>query len=134
MTVTTSRTDSATGLTARNRQGLLVAALLGVVDIVSLAFPTPDGETGPPLGIVILGGLLGIATVALVVRAWRTGSRKAIRGIAALRVLSMISALPAFFVDVPAWVKVVVAVLVLLTLVSVVLMLSTERRTSPITD
>lgn len=125
-------TDPTTGLTKNNRIGIGLAAVLGVLDVVSLAFPTPDGETGPPLGIVILGGVLGLATLALAYRAWRTGSRKAIRVIAGLRILSLLSALPAFFVDIPAGIKVLVAVMVLLTFASLILMLG--RHAEPVTD
>ena len=60
-------------VTARTRVGLVLAALLAVGDVVSAFFPTPDGEVGPPLPLVVLGGLLGIATLVAAVVAWRTG-------------------------------------------------------------
>jgi hypothetical protein len=120
--------------TTRTRTGLVIAALLGVADVVSAFFPTPDGEVGPPLPIVLLGGLLGIATLAAVVVAWRTGKRGALRIVAGTRVLSAITALPAFFVDIPAWLKLVVAVAVVLTVVCVVLVLSPARRSVTVTD
>ena len=69
-------------VTTRTRVGLVLAALLGVADVVSAFFPTPEGEVGPPLPIVLLGGLLGIATLAAVVVAWRTGRRGALRIVA----------------------------------------------------
>jgi hypothetical protein len=121
-------------VTPRTRAGLVLAALLGVADVVSAFFPTPDGEVGPPVPIVLLGGLLGIVTLAAVVVAWRTGRRGALRIIAGARVLSAISALPAFFVDVPPALKLVVAVAVVLTVVCVVLVLSPARRTADVTD
>jgi hypothetical protein len=120
--------------TTRTRTGLVIAALLGVADVVSAFFPTPDGEVGPPLPIVLLGGLLGIATLGAVAVAWRTGKRGALRIVAGTRVLSAITALPAFFVDVPAPLKLVVAVAVVLTVVCVVLVLSPARRSVTVTD
>ena len=121
-------------VTSRTRAGLVLAALLGLADVVSAFFPTPEGEVGPPLPIVVLGGLLGVATLAAVAAAWRTGQRGMLRIIAATRVLSAISALPAFFVDIPAALKLVVAVGVVLTVVCVVLVLTPARRTASVTD
>ena len=62
-------------VTTRNSVGLVIAALLAVGDVVSAFFPTPDGAIGPPLPIVVLGGLLGVATLVAVVVAWRAGRR-----------------------------------------------------------
>ena len=121
-------------LTTRTRVGLVLAVVLGLADVVSTFFPTPDGEVGPPLAIVILGGVIGLATLAAVAVAWRSGRRGALRIVAGTRVLSAITALPAFFVDVPPWLKLVVAVLVVLTVVCVVLVLSPARQPAVITD
>ena len=121
-------------VTSRTRAGLVLAALLGLADVISAFFPTPDGEVGPPLPIVVLGGLLGVATLAAVAAAWRTGQRGMLRIVAATRVLSAISALPAFFVDIPAALKLVVAVAVVLTVACVVLVLTPARRTASVTD
>ena len=121
-------------VTTRTRVGLVLAALLAVGDVVSAFFPTPDGVVGPPLPIVVLGGLLGIATLAAVVVAWRSGRRGALWTVAGSRVLSALAALPAFFVDVPALVKLLVAVFVVLTIVSVALVLAPARRTAAVTD
>jgi hypothetical protein len=121
-------------VTTRTRVGLVLAALLAVGDVVSAFFPTPDGVVGPPLPIVVLGGLLGIATLAAVVVAWRSGRRGALWIVAGTRVLSALTALPAFFVDVPALVKLLVAVFVVLTIVSVMLVLTPTRRAASVTD
>jgi hypothetical protein len=121
-------------ITTRTRAGLVIAALLGVADVVSAFFPTPDGQVGPPLPIVVLGGVIGLATLAAVVVAWRTGRRGALRIVAGTRVLSAITALPGFFVDIPAWLKLLTAVFVVLTVVCVVLVLAPARRTTSIAD
>jgi hypothetical protein len=119
---------------SRTRTGLGIAALLGLADVVSAFFPTPDGEVGPPLPIVILGGVLGVITLVGVVLAWRSGSRGWLRTVAGVRVLSAISALPGFFVDIPAWLKLLTAVFVVLTVVCVVLVLAPARRSAVVTD
>jgi hypothetical protein len=116
----------------RVRVGLVLAAVLGVGDVISAFFPTPDGQVGPPLAIVLLGGVLGLATLAAVVVAWRTGRRGALRVIAATRVLSAISALPAFFVDIPPAIKLLAAIAVVLTVVCVVLVLAPARRAAAV--
>jgi hypothetical protein len=112
----------------RVRAGLVLAGLLGAVDCTSLAFPPTDpGEVGPPTAILALDVVLGVVTLAAVGWAWFTGRRAALRVAAGARVLSAITALPAFFVDVPAWVKLAVAGVVVLTLVAVLLLLAPAR-------
>jgi hypothetical protein len=73
-------------------------------------------------------------TLIAVVWAWRKVNRTAARIVAAARIVSVISALPAFFVDVPAWIKVGVAVVVVLTVISVTLMLTPTREPLVVTD
>ncbi len=133
MTATDTRT--ARTFSTANRVGLGLGAVLGLLDVAApLIFPTGSpGEDGPPVGITVLGVVLGLVTLAAVYRAWTTGSRPMVRLIAGTRLLSMISGLPAFFVDVDAWIKVVVAVFAVLTLLCVGLMLRPSGRVS-VTD
>ena len=49
-------------------------------------------------------------------------------------ILNMLTSLPAFFVDVPAWLKLLVGVSVLISITSVVLMFSPARRPVPVLD
>ena len=121
-------------LSTKNKVGLVIAGLLGIGDITAILFPTPEGEVGPPIGILILGSICGVITVIAVVIAWTKASRGAIRVAAGARIVSMLTALPAFFVDVPAGVKILVTGFVIATFVSVVLMLSPARQTTPVTD
>ncbi len=122
-------------LSTKNKVGLVLAGLLGGGDIYFFFFmPTPEGEVGPPMGILVLGLICGVVTLVAVVVAWTKANRGAIRVAAGARIVSMLTALPAFFVDVPADVKISVTVVVILTVVSVVLMLSPARQTSPVTD
>lgn len=121
-------------LSTKNKVGLAIAGLLGLGDIPAALMPTPDGEVGPPYGILVLGSILGVITVVAVVIGWTKANRGAIRVAAGARIVSMLTALPAFFVEVPWFIKLLVTVAVVLTVISVVLMLSPARQTTPVTD
>ena len=118
---------------ARQKVGLLLAGFLSLTSVPSVFTPTPDGEVGPPFGILILGTVLGVVGLVAVVAAWR-GNRPAFRVAAGAVILNMLTALPAFFVDVPAWLKLLVGVSVLISITSVVLMFSPARRPVPVLD
>ena len=120
-------------LSTANRIGLGLAVVLSLMDLVALLFPTPPGEVGPPYVVLVFSAVLGVVTLAAVVVAWRSGSRGGLRIVAASRVLSAITALPAFFVGPPAWIVIVVAVTVVLTIACVLLVL-TPARSSVVTD
>jgi len=121
-------------LSTKNKVGLAIAGFMGLVDMGSVLTPTPDGEVGPPFAILVLGSILGVITVIAVVVGWAKANRGAIRVAAGARIVSVLTALPAFFVDVPWFIKLLVTVAVILTVISVVLMLSPARQTSPVTD
>jgi hypothetical protein len=117
-----------------NKAGFVLALLLGLSDVASLLQPTPDGEVGPPLAILIIDALLGVITIVAVVYAWRTGSRGAVRIAAGARIVSMITALPAFFVDVPAGIMLIVGLFVVATIACVAMMLLPSRTPVPVSD
>ncbi len=121
-------------LTTKNKVGLAIAGLLGLSDLPAFLEKTPDGEVGPPFGILVVGSICGLVTVVAVIVAWAKANRGAIRVAAGARVISMLTALPAFFVDVPAFIKLLVTAFVILTVVSLVLMLSPARQTAAVTD
>jgi len=121
-------------LSTKNKVGLAIAGFMGLVDCFSVLTPTPDGEVGPPFAILVLGSILGVITVVAVVVGWTKANRAAIRIAAGARIVSVLTALPAFFVDVPWFIKLLVTVAVVLTVISVVLMLSPARQTAPVTD
>jgi hypothetical protein len=127
-------TSSSTGFSTVNKVGLALAAVLGVSDVASAFSPTPEGEVGPPVGILLLGGVLGVVTLVAVVWAFRSRSRGAVRIVAASRIVSAITALPAFFVDIPDWLRLMAGVIVILTVVVVVMMLLPSRRSELVLD
>ena len=119
-------------LSTKNHIGLVLAVLLGASDVASLAQlagAQDSGAVGPPVAVLVLDGVLGVVTVLAAVAAWtRFHRRAAVRLGALARVLSAVTALPAFFVSgVPSGVVVLVAVFVLVTLVDVWLLLSRSR-------
>jgi hypothetical protein len=121
-------------LSTKNKIGLVIAGLLGLADIPAALVPTADGEVGPPYAILVLGSILGVVTVVAVVIGWTKANRGAIRVAAGARIVSVLTALPAFFVEVPWFIKLLVTAAVVLTVISVVLMLSPARQASPVTD
>lgn len=121
--------------TTRQKVGFVLAGLLSLANIVSIFFPTPEGETGPPMAILVVGVITGVVGLVAVVIAWRSGNRAAIRVATGVLIISVLTSLPAFFVDVPAGVKLGVGVSVLLSVLTIVLMFSsTSRRPVPVMD
>jgi len=123
---TTAAGPRAGSLTPMHKVGLGMATLLSLADLVGPFAPAPDGEVGPPAGVLWLGFAFGALTLAGVVWAFRAGAPAARRLVAGSRVLSVLLALPAFFVDVPTAIKVLVAVAVALTAATVVLVLAPQ--------
>ena len=121
-------------ISTRQKVGLALAGVMSVINIPSVFFPAPDGDEGPPLAVLAVNSVLGIIGLVAVVIAWRSGNRAAIRVAAGTLILNAITSLPAFFVDVPAGLKAVVGVSVLVTVATVVLMFSPARRPAPVLD
>lgn len=109
--------NGSSALTAR-RAGLVIFVLLSLGDMATLALT--DGET-PPYAVAAVVGLLGLVSLVLAVRALRDPGEP-LRLLIGVRVLSAVTALPAFVVsDVPAAAQAAAAAVVLLTAVGVLL-------------
>ena len=105
--------------------GLVIAGLLGLGEIITLL--AGNGET-PPVEVAAVGAGLGLITVVALYPAWR-GSRGAITAIIVTRLLSAVTALPAFFVDdVPGAAVAAAAVGVVAALAAVALLATRLRR------
>jgi hypothetical protein len=115
-------------LSTRAKIGFWLCVVLAVVDIAGAFVPTaPDGQ-GPPLVVMVFAAVMGVVTLVAAVLVARSGSRAGVRVIAVSRILSAITALPAFFVpDVPAPFVAWGAATVVLTIVAVVLLMSRAR-------
>jgi len=129
----TTVTGRSAGTTTRQKVGLVICLIYGLTNIPSMLTGPDDGETGPPTAILVVDTLLGVVALVAAIVAWR-GNRLALRLGAGAMILITLTGLPAFFVDVPMWVKAFVGASVLLTVVGVALMFSTERRPASITD
>jgi hypothetical protein len=128
--MTSDITGTRPALSRLNRIGLVLAGLLGLTDVLSIpTTPAPGaGEEGPPVEVLIAATVLGVITLVAVVWAWRTGSRVAARIVAGSRILSAVTALPAFFVEgVPPLLVGLAAAGVLVTIITVGLVLSRPR-------
>ena len=115
-------------ISTRQRIGLVLAGLFSAGNLPSALFSTPAGQEGPPFSILVVDTLLGVVGLVAVVVAWRTGSRVAFRAAAGAIIVVTLTGLPAFFVDVPAGIKLLVAASTLLTILAVVLLFSPARR------
>ncbi|HEV2809348.1 MAG TPA: hypothetical protein VGV93_02985 [Acidimicrobiales bacterium] len=109
--------------------GLVLCALLGVFDVLSVA--GAGAEDAPPTPVVVLGLILGLITLVGVFLAWR-GAKKGFIAVVVSRVLSALSAVPAFFVeDVPGWVPVAVGIGIVVTVIALGLLFSERRQAAP---
>jgi len=113
---------------ASMRTGLVLTILLGLFDVV---LPI-GGVDGPPLPVAIAGAILGLITIVAAVFAWRSGasgSRAGVMTVVVTRILSALTAVPAFFAsDVPAEAQVAAAAICGLTVVAVALLVPGLRK------
>ena len=100
--------------------------LLGLCSVLDVATPAVTDGTTPPWPVAIAAAALGVVSLVLVVRALRGGGVRLLIG---LRILSAVSAVPAFFATgVPAAAVAAAAVVVVLDVVGVLLVGGAGRR------
>lgn len=121
-------------LTKLNKVGLVLAGLMGVIDLTSPFQPTPDGNDGPPYAVLVIDAALGLITIVAVVVAFRAASRGAVRLVAGSRIVSAVTTLPGLFADIPAGLKVLAALSVLITAAVVVMLLTPARSRAVVSD
>jgi hypothetical protein len=116
-------------LSRRNRAGVGLATTLGVVELAGPALSIPTfAKSGPVAATLAFGALLGAITLVGVVVLLTTRSRTAFRVVAASRLFSVITAIPAFFRDiVPPGLVLLSALWVLANLLAVELMVEPRR-------
>jgi hypothetical protein len=95
-------------LTAQNKVGLVLAAVLALADLglsrAGLGIGLdPDGWAEPNLplvwGTLIVAMVLALTTIVAVVYTWLTANRIGARIVAGARVISMLLAVPIFFAE-----------------------------------
>ena len=128
-TATTTSTDAPTVWSTKNKVGLVLAFVYAITNLPSALLPPDTGtEDGPPMAILVVCSILSAVALVTTVVAWRKGSQPAARLTAAALVVVTLTSLPAFFVDVPAGIKALVALGVVWTIVMIVLMFSPAKR------
>jgi O-antigen/teichoic acid export membrane protein len=116
-------------LSRRNKVGMTLALLLGLIGLPMFLRGAPDpGEIGPPMAVLVTESICGLVTVVAVIFGWRRRNARAIRLAAGAQIVSVLTAVPAFFLDRPALNKLLLAVLLGVTLTAVVLMLTPSRH------
>jgi hypothetical protein len=107
------------------KMGLVALGAAGVLGLFQLlVLGSPDSA---PVGVVLTTSGLGLVTLVGAAAAWR-GSRAGLLVAVAARVLDSALGIPAFFLDAPAWVVVLIAAMLVLTVVGVVLVAPDLRR------
>ena len=113
------------------KAGLIVAGVLAVGDLLTPVLS--DGEH-PPMSIALIALAIGVVTLVAAVPAWR-GSKAAGWVVVVSRLLSMLGAVPAFFVsDVPAPALIAAGAGVALTLLAVGLLVPGLSRRSQLVE
>ena len=132
MSATTTSTAASVPVrpTTRQKIGLGLAAFFFVTNLPSVFEAAPDGKTGPPMSVMVLDSTLALIGLVAAVLAWRTMTRLWTGGLAACLVLITLTSVPGLFVDVPAFVKALVAAGIVWTLVVLVLVFSGPRDAS----
>ncbi|MBA3745513.1 hypothetical protein [Sporichthya sp.] len=123
-------------LTRRNKIGLVLIAIFGVLNIPSplLGGDSEPGQDSPPMAVLVLASICGVVMLVAAVQALRVRCRRALRLAAGATILQGVTNLPVFFVDVEPGIKVASAVATVVTVVCVVLTLAPARRAVPVLD
>jgi hypothetical protein len=102
-----------------------IFALLGLIDVALTAvIGSPDA---PPLIVSLGAAALGLITLLSLVPA-RRGNRGALTAIVVTRVISAVLAVPAFFLNAPAWVTAVEGFVIAATITALILVRQQGRR------
>ena len=125
-----------TSISGPRRAGHILGIIVGVVHLSALAVPSDGGEdAGPPLAVLAIGAVIGLAVIALLILSWRRDQRGPRRIAAVLLVLAALGALPGLLVaDVPAALQVGAGILVLLTIATVVLLFYPQHDSAALVD
>ena len=102
--------------------------LLGLISLGDLSAPLLTDRQTPPMFIALIGSALGLLSLVLVVLAW-PGRVAAAIGLVVLRLLSALTAVPAFLEPgVPLVPMVLAGIAITVTLAGVVLVFTGLRR------
>ena len=107
--------------------GNAATAIFTILGLIDVALTAVIGSSGAPPVIVSLGvAALGLITLLALPYA-RRGSRGALTAIVVTRVISAALAVPAFFLNAPAWVMAVEGFVIVATITALVLVRRQSR-------
>jgi uncharacterized membrane protein len=101
-----------------------IFAVLGLIDVALTG--VIGSKDAPPLVVSLAVAALGLVTLLSLVAA-RRGSRPALTAIVVTRVISAVLAVPAFFLDAPAWVMAVEGFVIVATISALILVRRESR-------
>ena len=111
--------------------GNAATAIFAALGLIDVALTAVIGSSDAPPLIVSLGvAALGLITLLALVPA-RRGSRGALTAIVVTRVISAVLAVPAFFLNAPAWVMAVEGFVIVATITALVLVHRQSRASAP---
>jgi preprotein translocase subunit SecG len=103
-----------------NKIGLALQLLYGVVNLPTAFMEPETGDmAGPPTWVLWADTILAVVLIIAIVLAWRNRSHGAAVVGSAANALISASGIPAFFVEVPTAIKILVAAGIVWTIVSV---------------
>ena len=129
-TTTGTRTTPTTSV----RVGLALSVILGLANLPFLFLDVDWGANVPPFALLLLNAAIGLVSVVCAAIAWNSGNRLAIRINAAALIVNTIMIVPGLFFEGPAWMPVLSAVTIVLTLIAVVLMMRRTSAPVPVID
>ncbi|MFC4050084.1 hypothetical protein ACFOY4_10350 [Actinomadura syzygii] len=105
--------------------GLVLAGLLGLADLATAGAPDV------PAPAIVIAIVLGLATLAALVPAWRRGNRRVVFAVAATRALSALAAVPGLTTqDTSGTTKGIIVAALAVTILAIALLAPALRRTS----
>jgi hypothetical protein len=114
---------------AAPRPALVLLAAAGAIDLAQLT-ALVSGADDAPVGVILLVAGLGLLTLVGVAMAWR-GSRAGLITAAAARIGGIAMGIPAYFLDAPLFVRILVTAMLVLTVAGLWLAAPGLRRTRP---
>lgn len=129
MTSMTSPAHQPLILSTRRRAGHVLGIVLGTLHIAVLAIPTGGDDAGPPLPVLVIGAVIGLAVIALLRRSWRQDAPIARRAAGALLVLAALGVLPGLLTaDVTLALRLAAGALIGMTVATLLLLFAPEAR------
>ncbi|MFI7588519.1 hypothetical protein ACIB24_15725 [Spongisporangium articulatum] len=120
--------DGETQLTARQKAGHVIGALVGL-DMFTTLVTEANADEPTPWPVLVVIAVMALSIVGLLARSWVTGRRRPRRIATVLLALNALLAAPGLFVaDVATWMRIDAGLTVVGTIAAIVLMFYPERR------